>query len=378
MKNVTASTVAVPTIRTACTSNGTKLYVGNPNALYTYQWTLGGTPIPGATGSTFTTAANGNYTVVATSNYGCTATSAGRTLPVTAGTSGIRNGYCNYPYGLIGDVLPLTTAANAAKYSVRIENNNNPGVTVGRAVANGAALSLQAVTPALQYGQTYKTFVTVITANNDTLCENTAGACSFITVPQAAANPTKLASSFCGKLNLVNNTGNINAISQPAADQYVFHFRNIVTNAVTNYTSANTPVVALANLGLASGTTYSVKVDVRRDNVVTYAVDSCLLGFQSNGGGSRIEGSIASELVAYPNPTASNATLSFTLENAANVAVVLTDLAGRTVNNTTATGMTAGNQTIALNTEALNAGVYVARLMVNGTLAGQVRLNVVK
>jgi hypothetical protein len=50
-----------------------------------FQWSLNGTPIPGATSQTYTATAAGNYTVFVTTGIGCTGTSAPATLNVNAG-----------------------------------------------------------------------------------------------------------------------------------------------------------------------------------------------------------------------------------------------------------------------------------------------------
>ena len=49
-----------------------------------YQWNAGGTPIPGATGPTYTVAATGSYTVTYTNGSGCTGTSQAHSVTISA------------------------------------------------------------------------------------------------------------------------------------------------------------------------------------------------------------------------------------------------------------------------------------------------------
>ena len=53
---------------------------------YTYQWSRGGAPIPGATSSFYSANTSGNYTVTITISGGCVATSSIVTVTVTAGS----------------------------------------------------------------------------------------------------------------------------------------------------------------------------------------------------------------------------------------------------------------------------------------------------
>jgi hypothetical protein len=72
----------------------------------------------------------------------------------------------------------------------------------------------------------------------------------------------------------------------------------------------------------------------------------------------------------FPNPANANTTLSFELNNEAQAAVSVTDLAGKVV-FTQALGTVNGSQNVTLNTESLTNGVYMVNLSVNGTVSTQ-------
>jgi uncharacterized protein YjdB len=64
---------------TFCPGN-TVVLSANTGAGYTYQWSVGGSPIGGATNSTYTASASGNYTVNVSNATGCTSVSASVTV----------------------------------------------------------------------------------------------------------------------------------------------------------------------------------------------------------------------------------------------------------------------------------------------------------
>jgi hypothetical protein len=72
----------------------------------------------------------------------------------------------------------------------------------------------------------------------------------------------------------------------------------------------------------------------------------------------------------YPNPANANTTVSFELNNEAEVAVNVTDLAGKVVFSQNL-GTVAGTQNVTMNTESLTNGVYMVNLSVNGTVSTQ-------
>jgi hypothetical protein len=72
----------------------------------------------------------------------------------------------------------------------------------------------------------------------------------------------------------------------------------------------------------------------------------------------------------YPNPTNTNTTVSFDLNNEATAAVYVTDLSGKVVFTTTL-GNVNGTQNVTIDTQSLTSGVYMVNLSVDGAVSTQ-------
>jgi hypothetical protein len=72
----------------------------------------------------------------------------------------------------------------------------------------------------------------------------------------------------------------------------------------------------------------------------------------------------------YPNPANTNTTISFSLNNEADVLINVTDLSGKVV-YTNALGTLNGTQSVNVNTDALNSGVYMVNVSVDGSVSTQ-------
>lgn len=92
------------------------------------------------------------------------------------------------------------------------------------------------------------------------------------------------------------------------------------------------------------------------------------MNFDPSLGVNEVENSY--ELSVYPNPANTNATVSFSLNNEANVSINVTDLSGKVV-YTNALGTVNGTQSVNVNTDALNSGVYMVNVTVDGNVSTQ-------
>ena len=68
------------------------------------------------------------------------------------------------------------------------------------------------------------------------------------------------------------------------------------------------------------------------------------------------------ELSIYPNPVVGEATISFNMNETANVTYQIFDLAGRMVQNATLGTYTQGTHTANFNVDGLTAGTYIVKL----------------
>lgn len=82
-KVVTVNVAVAPTI----TASGSTLSV--PASFASYQWSLGGTPIPGATNAAYAATTDGSYVVLVTTSDGCSITSASYTYMSTVSVGGV-------------------------------------------------------------------------------------------------------------------------------------------------------------------------------------------------------------------------------------------------------------------------------------------------
>lgn len=88
------------------------------------------------------------------------------------------------------------------------------------------------------------------------------------------------------------------------------------------------------------------------------------------------ESTVENSLNVYPNPMTDNATVNFTLAEAANVNVVLVNALGQVVINADLGSMSAGEQNYLLNTESLSNGLYFLNVQVGkNTITKKVSVN---
>lgn len=215
---VTAGVTVPGGVTTGCVSSPVLLNA-TTGVGYTYQWVLGGTAIPGATGSTYSAGASGSYTVRIVNGTGCTAesspvgitinpspsttvTSAGPTTVCTGGSVLLNaetgTGYVYQWYSAAGAIPGATSssfnATLSGSYYVSISNGYgctvntipvlvtisplpNVGITLAgsRVFCDGGGVSLLASSsPAYAY-QWYRGGVAIAGATASTYYANTGG-----------------------------------------------------------------------------------------------------------------------------------------------------------------------------------------------------------
>jgi hypothetical protein len=109
-------TVNAPTAPSISASGAT---LSVPSTFATYQWTLGGTPIAGATNNTHTATTSGTYAVNVTDAGGCSATSANFSFTTSVGDISKTNGIQLYP-----------NPATNGQFTINIPGNINETATI--------------------------------------------------------------------------------------------------------------------------------------------------------------------------------------------------------------------------------------------------------
>ena len=71
----------------------------------------------------------------------------------------------------------------------------------------------------------------------------------------------------------------------------------------------------------------------------------------------------------YPNPTNADANVSFSLNNAADVNITVTDLSGKVVYSNALGNVAAGTTEVALNTAALSNGIYMINVAADNAVS---------
>lgn len=94
------------------------------------------------------------------------------------------------------------------------------------------------------------------------------------------------------------------------------------------------------------------------------------------GGPTSVQGVTKNDLTFfgnYPNPAATTTTVKFSLANATNVTLVVTDMNGRTLNTICQNGLSAGTHTIELPVDQLASGdyLYIIRTSAGGGMASK-------
>jgi len=77
------------------------------------------------------------------------------------------------------------------------------------------------------------------------------------------------------------------------------------------------------------------------------------------------ENALNANMSVFPNPASDKATVSFEVENVQNATIVVTDLAGKVVNNVEVSVLSGANK-VEINTASLAAGAYNVSLQANG------------
>jgi len=189
--NLSGSAVpAIPTITTTtpttfCTGGSVVLTANSTTTPVTYQWSLGGTSIAGATSATYTATTSGNYTVVVTNNSVNSAASTATTVTVNPTPA--------TPTIAAGGVTTFCTGGNVTLTA----SDATSGVTYqwysGGTAITGATATTYSATGTANY-------TVIATSASPASCPSAASTATSVTVYVTPSTPTIAAggnTSFC-------------------------------------------------------------------------------------------------------------------------------------------------------------------------------------
>ncbi len=120
-----------------------------------------------------------------------------------------------------------------------------------------------------------------------------------------------------------------------------------------------TPDVKVANAGFAADqTSFLLDGNDMQNNTLYYQNEAPMVRMNFNPTLGLNELTAATDVTVYPNPFVGATEIKFNLKADANVSVVITDVAGRTVATVPASNMSAGEQTISIDGTNFVAGIY--------------------
>ena len=260
------------------------------NSLIGNQWYLNGSPIGGATSSTYAATATGNYTVIVT-NGGCSS-AASTTTSVTVNPN---------PVITLGTVSNPSTCATATG-SIQV-NGSATGVVswTGTATGNSGTVTLPYVITGLTAG-TYNIIITAGSCPSNTLVQG-------LTDPSAPATPTITAgtTTFCsgGSVTLTSSSATGNQWSLNGTPIGGATSQTYVASASGDYT------VVVVSGGCTSAASATTTVTVNPTPVITIGTVSDPTSCSTATGSIQVNGS-ATGIVSWTG-TSSGSSGSVTL-----------------------------------------------------------------
>ncbi|MBI1838475.1 MAG: T9SS type A sorting domain-containing protein [Flavobacteriia bacterium] len=131
---------------------------------------------------------------------------------------------------------------------------------------------------------------------------------------------------------------------------------------------ANTLRLAMAQAS-PDGTVAGLKADLT--SIGLASPNAIMIRMSEDYTGGLNENTFINNVSIYPNPAVNTANVSFNLKNTSNVEITVTDVTGKVVYTNTVSNLASGTQTIEMNTESLNNGIYMVNIVSNGSKTTQ-------
>lgn len=394
--SVTVIVNALPTA-TATPSGATTFCQGGSVTLTasnaaSYSWSTG------ATTSSITASNSGNYFVTVTDANGCSGTSSAvsvtvNALPSAGITAAGNTSFCtgdsvqlcanassSYMWST-GATTQCIYASASGNYTVQVTDGNNctsnPSSPVSVNVSSSPAPTINTAGPAtVCQGDV----VTLCASASDSYAWSNGATTQCITVNASGAYSVTVTNA-----NACNGTGTSSPVTVTVNPQPAAAFTS--SGTVPNITFTNTSSGAASYLwdfGDASLSTLQSPTHMYTTNG-TYTV--CLIATSAAGCADTMCSTVSinvgveevkpvSAVNLYPNPMTSEATLEFTLNEATDVAVIMTDLSGKVVAEVKAS-YGAGENSVKIDAASIPAGIYFTR-MITANSAHTIKTIVIK
>lgn len=370
------------------TANGNTSFCTGDDVELISSYASGNVWSNGATTQSITVSTSGSFTVTHTDANGCSATSGAITtssgsapLP-TVSVSGSTD-FCtggsvqltasqgdSYLWSPGGETTQSIVATAAGNYTVSV-TNADPCDGTGTSAAVTVTVT-QAPTPTIAAGGP-TTFCeggsVVLTSElaNGYTWSNGATTQSITVDASGTYTVTVTNTNTClgaGGSNAINVTVNDNPVAEAAiasVSGLAVTFDNTSTGA-TDYTwdfGDNGGASFAAEPTYTYGTSGNYTVTLTAENAngctdVTTVEVSVSVGIE--------EKEAFNSIALYPNPTANSTNLVFNLKNAGDVTVTVYDLSGKVMNEIQANQLLAGDNTIALDMNNVNNGIYFVNI----------------
>jgi PKD repeat protein len=327
--NPTATITGGPT--TFCAGGSVTLSAATSTAgsgsISGYQWRLGGSPIGGATSSTYNTGTAGSYSVTVTNSNGCSTTSATTTVTVNANPTAIVTGTSSFCSGGSTVLSAATSTAGSGSitgYQWRLAGSPIGGATASTYTATAAGTYSVIVTNSNGCTNTSANFVVTVNANPTATITGTPSFCAGGSTVLSAATSTAGSGSITGyQWRLAGSPiggATLSTYTVTAAGTYSVTVTN--SNGCST-TSANTVVTVNANpTATITGTTsFCAGGSTVLSAATSTAGSGTISGYQWALGGSPIGGATAS---TYTATAAGNYTVTVTNSNGCSTTSAIT------------------------------------------------------
>jgi hypothetical protein len=323
-------------------SGGNVVIQANTGTGLTYQWKKSGVVINGATGASYAATSNGTYNVVVSNASGCTKQStAGVAVTVNALPSASIT--TQGPTTFCAGATPLTLTANAGtglSYQWLKTNVDIAGATANNYLPTATG--------------TYKVNVT----NSNGCTKSSSGVTVTVNALPSATITAQGALTFCAgdsvKLTANSGTG--------FTYQWVKGINNIAGATAQNY------------IAKTAGT---YKVTVTKTNGCSKLSSGKTVTVNCREGEDMITAD-ETRFIIYPNPFKGSATIELNLSQPDDIAVEIMNMQGQVLTRIPSGHFESGKSTIDLSADGMAAGLYIARIIKNGTASDHIRFSVME